>query len=217
MRKVLFVCVAAALLLGVAANAKADLATPATPDSLTFVLSSWKDNSTVQGINKSLSAGSEGVLSVENAFQFTFSKGEGNFATLTFDYSDLVYANSWESLVGGADTLKFKNFSLYGFESIFASSQWNPAMSDFSPTSNNFTFANDNTWESFVAFVLGEDFDGYIKAHIQSIGSGGASINAGEFTLKGTVEPFSHAPEPATLLILGLGAVGAGLAARRRK
>ena len=210
MKKVLLTTVAFALLFGFVTNAKADFV---------FNLSGWKDNNAVGKIEDMIG------MSVKDAFQFTFSQN-GNGAKLTFDLSPYVYQNHLEDIVGGGDKgLKFKDFFFKDdLDSIFSFKNLSWSNGGWTSTSNTSTsvlldFANGYTWEDFEKLVNSEDFNGYIEAHLQSIGKGGQSINEGKFTV--TREPDQGAsggttPEPATLLIIGLGTIGAGFAARRR-
>ena len=111
-----------------------------TPESLVFVLTGWKDNGKVGQIQDSF-----GDLSLQDAFQFTFTAGKEGNATLTFDFSDLVKNDpTLGSLVGGGDKgLKFKDFDLTGFtidgKNIFATSnlQWDNG--GWTPTSTTLT------------------------------------------------------------------------------
>ena len=218
-----FVTLALAVTFLIATNVKAEL-TVSQPsyDTLSFALSGWKDGNAVKKIDDSF-----GDLSIKDAFQFTFSKGEGNAVELTFDFGPVVYEQGLEELVGGVkDTLKFKDFSLVRFVTEDGLNIFTPTTvptnawsnGGWAPTTAVLNFTEGYDWEKLVETVLADGFNGYVAAHIQSIGNSGMSINEGQFELYfGPGGGETTTPEPATLAVLGLGLIGLGVARRRMK
>jgi len=150
-----------------------------------------------------------------DAFQFTFTNDAATGkAVLTFDYSQSVYDKGLTNVVGGTkDSLKFMDFKLENFGDILGSSTgW--SNNGWAETSKVYTYNLNYDWNDLVAMVTADGFDGYIAAHMQSIGAAGKSINEGVFTYVPSTGDNST-PEPATLAILGLGLVGLGAARRR--
>ena len=152
-----------------------------------------------------------------DAFQFTFTNDAATGkAVLTFDYSQSVYDKGLTNVVGGTkDSLKFMDFKLENFGDILGSSTgW--SNNGWAETSKVYTYNLNYDWNDLVAMVTADGFDGYIAAHMQSIGAAGKSINEGVFTYVPSAGGNDNStPEPATLAILGLGLAGLGMARRR--
>jgi hypothetical protein len=201
-------------LVAIATPVRADLLS--APTEIYFNLTGAKDQSQD---HKNLWGG----------FEFVVSKTDAG-ASLTLKLTPEGVANGYGTGDGG---IKFKDFSisLTGLNDIFTTTQydwsnngWTGA--DNQGTSTGLTFKNGMDWETFLTIVD----DMVINAHILSInanGNGGYSLNDAKFTYYGTDEPgqipptepgepgdSAATPEPATLLLFGLGMVGLGI--RRR-
>jgi len=122
------------------------------------------------------------------AFVFSMTSfGSGNIGTLTLDYV-LADIDGKNAIDGQSSLVAGKNNTAYHF-GVFADQE------DMYIKSITITHTASNTGE--------------IKFNKLGV----TGVDGGDGDMSST----AHAPEPATLLILGLGAVGAGVAARRRK
>jgi len=152
-----------------------------------------------------------------DGFQFTFERIQENDggavigSRLTFDLTQFGYG---EGLDAGKDTVKFKSFSAPWLNELFTASSLNGAWSNkgWTPTYVDLIFKTDVNWDDFA--YLAET--SVLEMHIQSIGVSNFSINQAVFThLPGGNT--AATPEPAALLIFGVGAIGMGTIALRRK
>jgi len=232
MRKVLFVCVAVALLLGVAANAKADWAkTYDNQDKYmsTVAKSDWgfanfhkegDDNKDPLSWTFKVTPDGTGTLIMSI---FNGNGGLMQEPTVGSDGSSLSFwhnsANEW--------TMTFVNAMVDSYYLALDPHSSFSAAINFELTAKYmvdgkeyFTDATLNENNQFFGITLEEG--AYLtEIYFKSTGTdnNGYKVNMG---FGGNYDPEGGGsrvtnPEPATLLILGLGAVGAGLAARRRK
>lgn len=93
-----------------------------------------------------------------------------------------------------------------------------PKSDPISSISTTLKFDNGKTWEDFAKFITSEAGEAFfMTVHIQELGENGDSFNSAKFTLDSKWGGRSTTPEPATMLILGLGLAGLPVVRRFRK
>lgn len=200
-----------AILAGFAANARADY-----QNSYTFYLTSVVHGS---GSN---ALGEKDAKDYDSSWITTFDDF-GN-VTNTNPYSVVV------SMVNGGAQFSFygsnkvKDWFITGFEDYFASGTLAGGSLTGDPPTKVLSFTGLATWDSFANAIENGSIE--IFGHAQNVkNSTMTSINLAKFTYVPQFDttPSSNGgdgpsgtPEPATMLIMGLGLVGAGYAARRR-
>ncbi|MDR3109035.1 MAG: PEP-CTERM sorting domain-containing protein [Planctomycetaceae bacterium] len=160
-----------------------------------------------------------------DGFQFTFSaltdSETGRIVGTQLTFS-LTQAGIDAGYAGGKDPVKFKDFELKinGVDDLFKGStsyKWDNGgwASNDTGTSINLMFADGISWDDFAALIANGDIE--ILAHLQSIGANNNSINDALFTYtKPEENDGGSTPEPASLLIFGIGAVGLGLLRKKK-
>ncbi|MDR3108335.1 MAG: PEP-CTERM sorting domain-containing protein [Planctomycetaceae bacterium] len=171
----------------------------------------------------------QSVKDLWDGFQFTFTKQTDSNTSkvvgtqLTFS---LTQTGIDAGYAGGQDGVKFKDFELLSVDlgslSELFVGNLPPATSkdgwtnggwatNSTGTSYDLTFADGVDWDYFASLVAKDGIK--IEAHVQSINvlEGKDSINGALFTYDG-----GSTPEPASLLIFGIGAASLGLLRRRK-
>lgn len=208
-----------ALFAVAACGVKAEAVPSATPDSMTF----WLETSKDPGMSQWWANETTGAYYFELVIT---SLADGLGATFNFSLTDLGVE---AGLGDGKDGVKFKDFTIREGSGTGDGKVWNTYFSGngfwdnggWLPTSATFQFADGMDWDTFYADFTAEDSLLYVSAHMQALNvtSGGDSINEGKYTLRGTPDTGKKdvTPEPATLLMLGLGAGALPLARRFRR
>ncbi len=215
MRKITMLFVAAAIVCGFAINAKADLEQGWKPaDEYTFLMTG------VTGDKISLTDNQIGTL--QNAFSIvlTYNASAGAYGGVDFTLNVL------DASIFSGGLAKYTPTGAIGLyvdpDDFFnAKSQLNfgGGATKTSPVTSTLLFANNtNTWETFAGFLENDNFK--IVGHLQSLNQpsiqGATLIWEGKIE-KGDYETKGVTPEPATVLVLGLGLAGLPIVRRFRK
>ena len=170
----------------------------------------------------------------------------GNTGGVTFTFIS-NYTDGSKSQAGGAGKIFGNEFFLYNTDDVFAGSGngissgggiqgggniWSSA--DYTAVTSGYsqaadgsqqvsftlTFAEGKTWEDFIVAVESESGGFTVGTHLQALSGGiSAKVVSGIRTEAegGSGTPDNTIPEPATLMILGLGLAGLGVARHRMK
>jgi len=222
MERALLAYLVTVLLFGFSANVKAEWVFPEDwepESSYTF----W--GSAVKNQNGNNSAPGNLTDEMLKSFRFVVESLGGQLVQFSFYVDD-------PQLLAGKDGIKFKDFAFdpSSLSSLFTSTNfnwdptwvnWNSATGEAIPMKGQLTLVADKSWSDLAQLIEEDAFS--FKLHVQSInGDGFTSLNLLHFDKTPRFRGFenddpSSTPEPATLLILGLGVVGAGIAARRQQ
>ena len=145
-------------------------------------------------------------------FEILVSKGENNTVDFTFDFVD-----GYESFGGGKNgQAKILNGSwkIWGNElgDYLLTSSFQTGNQEWTPIFKNAGLVDGITWDAFAAYITDSGSNFYMQAHIQAVTGGDVnSINAGNFTwVLEPPGPPAATPEPASMLIFGIGLAGIG-------